>query len=181
MRTPSTPSRQRATTRTSPGSIVLLSGLIVAVQAIAALYFLVDGIDDVLLDARHGIDWEVGSELLVAFALLAGVVWGAIHWSRMIADAKRNQAALSAARGALAEVIEQRFAEWRLSSAEAEVALFAIKGCSVAEIASMRDAAAGTVRSQLSQIYAKAGVNSQSALISLFIEELLALEEDVVR
>ena len=53
------------------------------------------------------------------------------------------------------------------------MALFALKGCDVAEIAELRGAATGTVRSQLSQIYAKAGVTSQAMLVSLFIEDLL--------
>jgi DNA-binding NarL/FixJ family response regulator len=43
----------------------------------------------------------------------------------------------------------------------------------VAEIARLRGAAAGTVRSQLSQVYAKAGVTSQAMLVSLFIDDLL--------
>ena len=60
-----------------------------------------------------------------------------------------------------------------MSAGESEVALFAIKGCSVSEIALLRNTATGTVRSQLSQIYAKAGVTSQSMLTSIFIEELL--------
>ena len=33
--------------------------------------------------------------------------------------------------------------------------------------------AAGTVRAQLARVYAKAGVRSQSALIALFMEELV--------
>jgi DNA-binding CsgD family transcriptional regulator len=51
--------------------------------------------------------------------------------------------------------------------------LFALKGCDAAEIAKMRNAAQGTVRAQLSSIYAKAGVSSQAALVSLFFDELL--------
>ena len=52
-------------------------------------------------------------------------------------------------------------------------ALFALKGCDVAEIAQLRGAAQGTVRAQLSQVYAKAGVTSQAGLVSLFLEDLL--------
>ncbi|MBN8838736.1 MAG: hypothetical protein J0I25_00855, partial [Sphingomonadales bacterium] len=33
--------------------------------------------------------------------------------------------------------------------------------------------ATGTIRAQLARIYAKAGVNSQTSLIALFIEELV--------
>ena len=69
-----------------------------------------------------------------------------------------------------------RFADWGLSSAEADVALFALKGCSIAQIAALRDAAQGTVRAQLSQVYAKAGVSSQPMLMSLFLDDLMSDE-----
>lgn len=160
---------------------LLAIGAVVAMQAVAALYFLIDGVDDILLGVRTGIDWEVIMECLVAVALVIGVAIGAVHMARLISEAHRSHAALSVARGAMAELIDQRFAEWRLSSAESDIALFAPKGCSVAEIASMRAAATGTVRSQLSQIYAKAGVNSQTGLISLFIDDLLAIDPDAAK
>jgi len=54
--------------------------------------------------------------------------------------------------------------------------MFALKGCTVAEIADMRAAAQGTVRAQLSQVYAKAGVSSQPMLMSLFLEDLMTDE-----
>jgi len=51
--------------------------------------------------------------------------------------------------------------------------VFALKGCDVQEISVLRRAAAGTVRAQLTKVYAKAGVSSQSSLIALFLEELI--------
>ena len=66
-----------------------------------------------------------------------------------------------------------KFQGWGLSASEAEVALFAIKGFQVAEIARLRGLASGTVRSQLRQVYAKAGVNSRSMLLALFFDDLL--------
>jgi DNA-binding NarL/FixJ family response regulator len=146
---------------------------IVSLQAVAAIFFLIDSIDEIILQIRVGIDWAVIMECLVAIALLAGVILGARHTRKLMAEARRREGALAVARGALAEILNLRFAEWRLSASESEVALFAIKGCSVGEIATLRNTAAGTVRSQLSQIYAKAGVTSQSMLTSIFIEELL--------
>jgi hypothetical protein len=49
----------------------------------------------------------------------------------------------------------------------------AIKGLDVAEIAALRGSAQGTVRAQLTRIYAKAGTTSQTGLIALFMEELI--------
>ena len=147
--------------------------LVVAVQAIAAGYFLIDGIDDILRRAEEGIGSEVIMDCVVALALIAGLIVGARYARQMSAEMRRKDQSLAVARGALSEQITIRFDEWGLTTGEAEVALFAMKGCNVAEIATLRGAATGTVRSQLSQVYAKAGVSSQSMLVSLFIEDLL--------
>ena len=53
------------------------------------------------------------------------------------------------------------------------VAPFAVKRCDAPEIAKLRGGAAGTVRAPLTPVYAKAGVNSPSALIALFLDELI--------
>jgi DNA-binding CsgD family transcriptional regulator len=142
-------------------------------QAIAALYFMIDGIADIGEAVRSGQVGAAVMESLVALALLGGVALGSWQLAALRRRDARQQQALDVARGAVADVMVQRFAEWSLSRAEADVALFALKGCTIAEIATLRDAAEGTVRSQLSQIYAKAGVRSQAMLTSQFIEELL--------
>lgn len=149
---------------------VMLVAATVVVQAIAAAFFVADAIGDL---AERGVTVHIGIEALIAFALLAGVVIGARHTRLMLADARRADAALDIASGALARHIAERFRDWSLTAAESEVALFALKGCDAAEIARLRSAAAGTVRAQLSAVYAKAGVGSQAALVSLFIEDLL--------
>jgi DNA-binding CsgD family transcriptional regulator len=146
---------------------------IVAIQFVAAVYFVVDGVDDVLTEVTRGLSFEIVMECLVAFALLGGVVMGSLYIRRITEELRWKDQSLANARGALAEHIALRFAEWGLTPGEGEVALFALKGCDVAEIARLRGAAAGTVRSQLSQIYAKSGVSSQAMLVSLFIEDLL--------
>ncbi|MCC6925131.1 hypothetical protein [Novosphingobium sp.] len=149
---------------------VLLVAAIVVVQAVAAMFFVADALGDA---GEHGITLHVAIEALIAFALLAGVILGARHTRLLLAEARRREAALKVARGALAEHVSSRFGEWELTPAEAEVALFALKGCDAGEIARLRGAAQGTVRAQLSSIYAKAGVSSQAGLVSLFFEDLL--------
>jgi len=69
--------------------------------------------------------------------------------------------------------VSLKFQGWGLSASEAKVALFAPKGFQVAEIARLRGLASGTIRSQLSQVYTKAGVNSQLMLLALFFDDLL--------
>lgn len=148
----------------------MLVAAVVAVQAVAAVFFVADALGDFAAD---GLTAHILIEALIAFALLAGVLVGAAHVRRLLAEARRREQALAVAKGALAEHISARFADWGLTAAESDVALFALKGCDAAEIAALRGAAQGTVRAQLSQVYAKAGVTSQAGLVSLFLEDLL--------
>ena len=66
-----------------------------------------------------------------------------------------------------------RFDEWALTEAERDVALFAIKGLSLPEIARLRATSEGTVKSQTAAIYRKAGVSGRPQLLSLFIEDMM--------
>ncbi|EQB30077.1 hypothetical protein M529_21730 [Sphingobium ummariense RL-3] len=144
---------------------------IVGLQSLAAAFFVADAAGDL---QRDGLSAHIAVEAPVAVSLLAGIAFGAWRLRTMLADARRRDAALAAASGALGEVIRAHFAQWGLTAAEADVALFALKGCDVAEIARLRSTAAGTVRAQLARAYAKAGVGSRAALVSLFIEDLLS-------
>ena len=136
---------------------------LVILQTLATFYFLYDG-------AAEGF---APVDIVVGIALLAGVIYGGFTLRAMTVEAHRRDRALAAARGALTAIMHERFSEWRLSRAETEVALFALKGCPISEIAGLRGAAQGTIRSQLSQVYAKAGVGGQSALMALFLDELI--------
>jgi DNA-binding NarL/FixJ family response regulator len=150
-----------------------LAASFVALQGIAALYFLGDGIDDIAAQMRSAIGVEPIMECIIAVALLAGTILGARYTQRLLADARRSEQALGMARGAMAQLIDLRFAEWNLTRSEAEVALFAIKGSTIPDIARLRGSAEGTVRSQLSQVYAKAGVANQTMLLALFLDDLI--------
>lgn len=144
--------------------------VVVILQLAATLFFLVDFTGDLRADG-------MGSHLLAeggaALALLVGVLFGAAQIRWLVLRARQDEAAVATAKGALAELVRLRFADWRLTAAEADVALFALKGCDIAEIAALRGAAAGTVRAQLARVYAKSGVRSQVALMALFTEELV--------
>ena len=71
------------------------------------------------------------------------------------------------------DLLEERFTLWGLTPAERDVALFAIKGLSTAEIATLRSTSEGTVKAQTNAIYRKAGVTGRPQLLSLFIEDLI--------
>lgn len=145
-----------------------------AFQALAAAFFVADSFSDAGQSDGPGgaaLSWI---ELGLAMALAAGVVAAAILVRQLFREARQREQALALARGALAEVVAERFGQWNLTRSEADVGLFALKGCSITEIARLRGSAEGTVRAQLSQVYQKAGVTSQPSFVALFIEELLS-------
>lgn len=155
---------------------VIFPLIVMAVQFIAAIFFVIDSIEDQIIEARQGFSMDAAMELFIALALVGGIILSSRYILGMIRELRWKDQALASARGALASHIGLQFQEWGLTPGEGDVALFALKGCDVAEIARLRGAAAGTVRSQLSQVYAKAGVNSQAMLVSLFIDDLLDTE-----
>ena len=112
-------------------------------------------------------------EIGAAVGLLIGVILGTIALRRSWARTLRAEEALRRASGAFMEVLHERFAEWGLTPAERDVALFAIKGLSTAEIATLRETSEGTVKAQTNAIYRKAGVSGRSQLLSLFIDDLI--------
>lgn len=149
-----------------------IAAIFVVLQGVAALYFLGDGIDDLVAQFRPGFGLEAIMECVIATALLTGTVLSARYTKQLFEAGRRSDAALDVARGAMAELVLARFDEWGLTCSESEVALFAIKGSTISEIAGLRGSAPGTVRSQLSQVYAKAGVANQTMLLALFLDEL---------
>lgn len=157
----------RSTERKATGISIL-----VALQALACAFFVADLLGDIAAD---GMGRHLAIEGMAAIALLVAVVLGALQVRSLIVAARRGETAVAVAQGALADLIRLRFDEWQLTAAEADVALFALKGCDIAEIAAMRGSATGTVRAQLARVYAKADVDSQSSLLALFLDELVAL------
>jgi len=144
--------------------------LVVALQLFAAIFFLSDAAGDVTED---GLGPHLAAEMSAVLALFSGILFGAWHVRILVLRARADEAQVAAARGVLGELMRLRFAEWRLTPAEADVALFALKGCDIADIATFRGSAEGTVRAQLTKVYGKAGVHNQSSLIALFIDELI--------
>ena len=146
---------------------------LMGLQIIAAAYFVIDGFEDQFLAGSGGVTLDFVMECVIALALLAGVIASSRNIVRLTGELSRKEQSLARVRGAFADHVAQRFQHWGLTKGEGEVALFALKGCDIAEIARLRGAAVGTIRSQLSQIYAKAGVSSQAMLVSSFIDDLL--------
>ncbi len=138
--------------------------------------FLVGGTVLTLLGVEHRpLNWELREllEIGATLGLVFGAVLGAIVLNRGLRRQKRAEDQLRQVSGAFMELLHSRFRDWGLTSAERDVALFAIKGLSTPEIAALRGTAEGTVKAQTNAIYRKSGVNGRPQLLSLFIEDLM--------
>ena len=149
--------------------------LILLVQAVCAFFFVSDILSSLFGIYTEPMSWEVREylEIGAAVGLLLGLVLGALVLRSTLRERNAAQEKLRRASGAFMDLLEERFAEWGLTPAERDVALFAIKGMSTAEIATLRATSEGTVKAQTNAIYRKAGVTGRPQLLSLFIEDLL--------
>ena len=155
------------------GRIVV--ALILAAQALCAFFFVSDILSSVLGLRSTPISWQ-SRELLeigAALGLLLGLVLGALALRKSLRERNRAEEGLRRASGEFMQLLAERFADWGLTAAERDVALFAIKGLSTAEIAALRNTSEGTVKAQTNAIYRKAGVTGRPQLLSLFIEDLI--------
>ena len=80
---------------------------------------------------------------------------------------------LEALRSQFDALIQQRFDEWGLSTAERDVALLSFRGLKISEIAIARGTRDGTIKAQLSAVFHKAGVSSKSELLAVFMDQFL--------
>ncbi len=153
----------------------LLLVLILVIQVLCTVFFVSDIAITVLGLRSHPISWQTREylELGAAVGLVLGVLLGAIALWSSFRRARRAENRLRVAQGAFADLMEERFREWELTEAERDVAVFAIKGLSTAEIARLRNTSEGTVKAQTNAIYRKAGVTSRPQLLSLFIDDLM--------
>ena len=149
--------------------------LILCVQAVCAYVFVADILSSLLGIRSHPISWRAREliEIGAAIGLIIGLVLGALTLRQAMRDQRRAEEGLRRASAVFMDVLEERFAEWGLTPAERDVALFAIKGLSTAEIAALRSTSEGTVKAQTNAIYRKAAVTGRPQLLSLFIEDLM--------
>ena len=138
------------------------------------MYFAADALLDVMGIEDEG-SW-IDSDR-IEYAIVVALFLGVLMTGRAIADItrqnKRLQDQMRAASGEFAQLIEDRFTEWGLTAAERDVALFSIKGLSVADIAEARGSAEGTIKAHSAAVYRKAGVSGRHQLLSLFVDELI--------
>ena len=148
---------------------------IFAVQALCAFFFVWDILSSLLGLRSAPLAWETREllEIGAALGLVLGLLLGGLILNRSFRDRREAEERLRRASGAFMDVLYERFSEWGLTPAERDVALFAIKGLSTAEIAAVRATSEGTVKAQTNAIFRKAGVTGRPQLLSLFIEDLM--------
>lgn len=153
--------------------IVIVGAL--AIQAVAAVFFLYDILSSYFGFRSTPIAWQLREiiEIGAGLGLVLGFGLGALALRRSNQKRALAEARLRAASSAFMDMIEESFAEWGLTPAERDVALFAIKGLTTQDIAKLRSTSEGTVKAQTNAIYRKAGVSGRSQLLSLFIDGLM--------
>lgn len=148
--------------------------LVLLIQAVCTVFFISDIVTSVLGLRAVPISWQTREllEIGAALGLVLGLVLGTLalfRARRAVADARTR---LRRAQGAFQDLLDERFGAWGLTPAERDVALFAIKGMTTAEIAQLRGTSEGTVKAQTNAIYRKAGVSGRPQLLGLLLDDL---------
>jgi DNA-binding NarL/FixJ family response regulator len=112
-------------------------------------------------------------EALAVGFLLAGFAMGLRHERSMRQFGESRHQALATLRAHFDDLVQARFCEWSLSSAECDVALLAFRGLRISEIAAARGTREGTVKAQISSVFHKAGVTTRAEFMALFMDDFL--------
>ena len=148
--------------------------LLIGLQSICVLVLVFEEFSDLLWgEQTTGLIGNDVLENLVIVVLVVSLIGSAFEVRRVMTRQKRLEQQVKAASGEFANLLEEHFDSWGLTPSEGDVALLALKGFSIAEMASVRKTAEGTVKAQCNAIYRKAGVTGRTQLLSLFIDELL--------
>ncbi len=113
------------------------------------------------------------TQILASVGLILGPAITVLFIRRSQAVIERLDQQIGAVSGHYQLQLQQLFAEWDLSNSESEIAIYAMKGFSNAEIGELRGTSAATVKSQMNAIYRKSGFANRQQLIAFLVEELL--------
>lgn len=156
-------------------TIIGLTGLVL-VQILCAAFFILELATDVLGLRHWSVAWEIREALQIGASL--GLLLGAVSSILLLHTARRRirqvEQQLRAASGLFLDVMDDQFDLWGLSPAEKDVALFVIRGYSNQEIAEARGKSESTIKTQLNSVFRKADVSGRAALVSHFIDILVA-------
>lgn len=170
--------RARNSHRCQDVSRLVAFGLLLGLQAVCGMVFLLDIVLSALGIYPVPLAWSLREllEMGAGLGLVLGMVLGSLLVRRAIHDLHRAEARLDRASAAFVDLLNARFDQWGLTAAERDVALFAIKGLSVQEMARLRETSEGTIKAQTAAIYRKAQVTGRPQLLSLFIEDMMGAD-----
>lgn len=155
----------------------MLAGIGASLSSMA--FFGYDVITDILKHSSAAMSYSSGELVHLIFEILAvlGLGYASLtlraHWRLLQAEATQSQETIQILRGSFDAALHEKFDEWRLTKAERDVTLLMIRGLSVADIASARKTAQGTIKAQSTSIFRKIGVASKTELMSAIIDEFL--------
>ncbi len=147
------------------------------VIAVCLVLFVLDAVADVFyLDIPLLWVDHTSIELITTITLAFTLALIGMQIKQLLGEHREAQDSVRVASGELLAVIYTRFDDWKLTPSERDIALLLIKGLSAQEISVLRETRPGTVKSQSSAIYQKAGVKGRSELAAYFVEDLLGEE-----
>lgn len=150
---------------------------------------------DLITDFDEGVPfWHIFIEGSAGIMAIIGVIFvlrNMMHLKVSLLNEKKSSAAFKLAAeqwrnhakehiNGLSQMIEAQLSVWGLTPAEKQVSFLLLKGFSLNEIGEFRGTSEKTVRSQLSAIYAKAGLKNRAEFAAYFLEDLFPGNSDKV-
>ena len=160
------------------GKLVRRHMLSLTAVAGAIFFFGYDLLVDALFEGEFGSLHFIMESIVfvgVSVALVIGIHDLRHLRGRLEQEVRQNRAFA----GALADTIDERMGEWRLTRSEKEVAWLIIKGIRFSEIAQIRGVKESTTRLQATSLYAKAGVGGRAEFVFEVIQPLLLSMPDM--
>ena len=154
---------------------LLRLSVLAAIQLLCAIFFVGELLTDILALRHWALGWAAREILQVGASI--GLVLGAIASITLLWQTRQRistvEQQVRVASGSFVDVMQEQFHLWGLSPAERDVALFAVRGYSNAEIAAALGKGEATVKTQLNAVFRKADLSGRTALVSHFIDVVL--------
>lgn len=162
-------------TRTQSTGMKVVAGLLFA----SGIVLVIDVTEELLIALRNPASVGAGMWLHVGFELFASVgvavaFFEIVRRMRLtVSDLETETDRLRCLREDFDAFAHRQFEHWKLSGAERDVALLAVRGLCIAEIANARNTREGTVKAQLSRIFGKVDVSNRAEFVAKVLDEFL--------
>lgn len=156
-------------------SALIGAALLLLIQLLCASFFVSEFVTEVFGLRNWAVTWNVREilQVMASLGLCLGTIAGILLLRIALVRIGRADRQVQAASGEFFAMMEMSFSEWGLSPSERDVALFAVRGMSNAEIARLRGTSEATIKTQINAIFRKAGVSNRAQLISQFVDLLI--------